>query len=285
MSVKLRPGNIEDAEACGAICYHAFRAIAEHHRFPPDFPSVQVAVGLLSQLLSHPGFYSVVVEDNGRIVGSNFLDERSHVAGVGPITIDPDVQNRGIGKALMEDVLTRVKQRAFPGARLLQATYHNRSLCLYAKLGFEIRELISTIQGQPISRKIPGLPVRAAIEEDQESCNRLCVKVHGHDRAGDLADAIAQGTARVVEREGRITGYSTSLAFFGHSVGESNDDLKALISAAQEFQGPGFLLPARNGEMLRWCLSQGWRVVQPMALMSIGFYNEPDGAYLPSVFY
>ncbi len=285
MSLLLRPGTIDDAEACGEICYQAFRNIAEHHRFPPDFPSPEVAIGLLSQLFSHSGFYSVVAEDRGRIVGSNFLDERSRIAGVGPITIDPEVQNRGIGKALMEDVLARVTKNEYPGVRLLQATYHNRSLCLYAKLGFEIRELISTIQGQPTSREMSGFPVRSAMEEDQESCNRLCMKVHGHDRAGELADAIAQGTAKVVEREGSITGYSTSLAFFGHSVAETNNDLKALISAAQEFQGPGFLLPARNGEILRWCLSQGLRVVQPMALMSIGFYNQPDGAYLPSVFF
>ncbi|MDX1411775.1 MAG: hypothetical protein R3351_06430, partial [Nitrospirales bacterium] len=159
------------------------------------------------------------------------------------------------------------------------------SLCLYAKLGFELRELISTIQGPPILKDVPGFPVRPANEADQKSCDRLCVKVHGHDRTGELADAIAQGTARVVEREGRITGYSTSMAYFGHSIAETNDDLKALICAASEFQGPGFLLPTRNGELLRWCLSQGLHVVQPMALMSIGLYHEPNGAYLPSVLY
>lgn len=285
MSLILRPGNIEDAEACGAICYHAFRAIAEHHRFPPDFPSVQVAVGFLSQLLSHPGFYSVVAEDNGRIVGSNFLDERSHVAGVGPITIDPEVQNRGIGKSLMEDVLRRVEQRAFPGVRLLQSTYHNRSLCLYTKLGFQTREPISTIQGPAIQVELPGFPVRSATEADLEACDRLCLKVHGHTRSGELTDAIALGKVCVVERDGKVTGYSTSLAFFGHSVGETNDDLKALIGAASEFQGPGFLLPTRNVELFQWCLSKGLRVVQPLTLMSIGMYNEPAGAYLPSIWF
>lgn len=285
MSFILRPGTVQDAEACGAICYQAFRTVAEHHRFPPDFPSTQIAVGFLSQLFSHPGFYSVVAEDEGRIVGSNFLDERSGIGGVGPITIDPAAQNRGIGKALMEDVLARVKQNAYAGVRLLQATYHNRSLCLYIKLGFETRELISTIQGPSIRKDLPGFRVRPATEVDREPSNRLCVKIHGYDRAGELADAIIQGTATVVERDGRITGYSTSLAYFGHSIAETNDDLKALISAAAEFQGPGFLLPTRNGELLRWCLSQNLRVVQPMALMSIGFYREPSGAYLPSVFY
>lgn len=90
---------------------------------------------------------------------------------------------------------------------------------------------------------------------------------------------------RVVERAGRITGYSAPLAFFGHSVGETNDDLRALIAAAPSFPGPGFLVPTRNGSLMRWCLAQGLRVTQTMTLMTIGLYNQPDGAWLPSVTY
>jgi hypothetical protein len=68
-------------------------------------------------------------------------------------------------------------------------------------------------------------------------------------------------------------------------VSETNEDLKALIGSAQAFAGPGFLLPIRNAEMFRWCLAKGLRVVQPMTLMSLGLYNEPAGAFLPSVLY
>ena len=75
------------------------------HNFPPDFPSVEVASGVMSMLLTHPRFYSVVAESEGRIVGSNFLDERSSIAGVGPITVDPAGQNHGVGGRLMQDVL------------------------------------------------------------------------------------------------------------------------------------------------------------------------------------
>ena len=89
----------------------------------------------------------------------------------------------------------------------------------------------------------------------------------------------------MVEHGGRITGYTTGIGFFGHAVGESNEDLKALIGAAPAFAGPGFLLPMRNGELFRWCLAHGLRVVQPMTLMSLGLYNEPKGAFLPSVLY
>jgi hypothetical protein len=109
--------------------------------------------------------------------------------------------------------------------------------------------------------------------------------VHGHDRSGELSDAIASGIALVVERQGRITAYASTLAFFGHAAAESNLDLQALIAAADTFGGPGIIVPTRNSELFRWCLQKGLRVVQPMTLMTIGLYNEPVGAYLPSVLY
>lgn len=281
----LRPGSADDATACGQICHDAFAAISAQHGFPSDFPSAEVAAQLLSGLLGHPGFYSVVAEFAGRIAGSNFLDERNSIAGLGPITVDPRIQNRAIGRHLMEAVLQRVAERRFPGVRLLQAAYHNRSLSLYSKLGFVAREPLSTMQGTPPRVSLPGHRVRPATLDDLLGCNRLCLQVHGHDRGGELRDAITQGTARVVEHEGRIVGYTSSIAFFGHTVGESNDAVKALIAAANEYPGPGFHVPTRNAELFRWCLEHGLRVVQPMTLMSIGLYNEPVGAYLPSILY
>ena len=141
------------------------------------------------------------------------------------------------------------------------------------------------MQGPPIAASVAGSSVRPAAREDVPACNRLHFKVHGFERKRDLLDAVEQGTARVAERGGRLTGYATAIGFFGHAVGESNDDLKALIAAAPEFAGPGFHLPMRNGELFRWCLDRGLKVVQPMTLMSLGLYNKPSGAFLPSILY
>jgi GNAT superfamily N-acetyltransferase len=279
----LRAGRSEDAETCGSICYEAFKAIADQHNFPPDFPSPEVSGGLMTSVLSRGDIYKVVAEVDGRVVGSNFLWENATIAGVGPITIDPDTQNVAVGRRLMEDVLQRARERGIAGVRLVQAAYHNRSLALYAKLGFDTREPLSNLQGEAIEQEIPGYAVRSATEEDLDACNELCFKVHGHDRGPELLEAIRQGTATVVEHGGRITGYSSMVGFFGHTVGESNEELKALIGAAPAFPGPGFLLPTRNSEMLRWCMEQGLRIVQPMTLMSLGLYNEPRGAFMPSV--
>src|ERR1044071_7878874 len=110
MDISIREGTPEDAEVCGRICYDAFKTISEAHGFIPDFPEPQLVVGLLKELLSHPGFFSVIAETDGRIAGSNFLDERNKIAGVGPITVDPAVQNRAVGRRLMEAVHQRAAE-------------------------------------------------------------------------------------------------------------------------------------------------------------------------------
>jgi hypothetical protein len=204
---------------------------------------------------------------------------------LGPITVDPAAQNQGVGAALMTHMIERARRNNAPGLRLVQAGYHCRSLCLYTKLGFAAREPLANLQGPPLGIAIPGCAVRPATLGDLAACDALCRRVHGHDRSGDLRQTVEQGTAVVVERAGRITGYTTQIAFFGHAVGETNDDLKALIAAAPSFAGPGFLLPSRNTELFQWCLAHGLHMVQPMTLMTIGLYNEPQGAYLPSILF
>jgi len=283
--VTIRRAKPEDAPVCGQICYDAFTGLNRAHNFPPDLPEAGVAVGLLSMMFSHPGFYCVVAELDGRIAGSNCLDERSAITGVGPITIDPQVQNQGIGRDLMRAVMDRSRERYCPGIRLVQAAFHNRSLSLYTKLGFDPVEPLSVMQGSALKQRIEGFAVRPATAADLEACNRLCQSVHGHHRGGELADAIQQGGAMVVERAGRITGYTSGTAFFGHSVAETNPDLQALIAAAAAFGGPGILIPTRNAALFRWCLENGLRVVEPMTLMAMGLYNQPAGAFLPSILF
>jgi GNAT superfamily N-acetyltransferase len=284
-SLKIRRATPQDAESCGRICYEAFATINQQHGFAPELPAPEAGIGLLSMLFTHPGFYCVIAELDGQIVGSNCLDERSIIAGVGPITIDPSVQNGGIGRRLMEAVLDRARERNFPGVRLLQSAFHSRSLSLYTKLGFDTREPVSVVQGPAIKKSIAGCAVRPAAAADVDACNTIAQKVHGHDRAGELRDGIHQGTAVVVERNGRITGYASAFGYFGHAVGESNLDLQALIASADAFHGPGILVPARNSELIQWCLNNSLRIVQPATLMTVGLYNEPKGAYMPSILY
>jgi GNAT superfamily N-acetyltransferase len=285
MGVVIREARAGDAGECGRICYEAFRAIAGAHNFPSDFPTVEHATGLYSAMIGQAGCHAVVAEEDGRILGSNLLHEQDIIASVGPITVDPAGQNKGVGRQLMLAAMARREQRGLPGIRLVQAGYHSRSLALYTALGFETREHLSCLQGTPIGQALPGFPVRRALAEDLVACDALAVRVHGHTRSNELMGGVARGTATVVERNGRVTAYTSHLGYFGHACAETTEDLASLIASASALAGPGILVPSRNGALMRWCLAQGLRISQTMTLMTIGLYNEPAGAYLPSVLY
>jgi predicted N-acetyltransferase YhbS len=284
--LSIRPPREDDSETLGRICYEAFAAIAQAHNFTPDFPSAEHCTGLMQRMIASPDSFGVVAEMDGAVVGSNFMTDRDAVFGLGPITIDPAQQNSGAGGALMRAALAHAGAKHAAGVRLVQAGYHMRSLSLYLKLGFEVREHLSCLQGAAIGEGIEGYAVRAATPDDVPAADALCRRVHGHDRGAETAFAFANGApAMVVERQGHLTGYTTAIAFFGHTVGETTDDVMALIGAAQAFGGPGVLVPTRNGPLMRWCLARGLRITQSLTLMTMGLYNEPAGAWLPSVLF
>jgi predicted N-acetyltransferase YhbS len=99
--VTLRPIEPADRDEAARIVYEAFAGIHDRHGFARDFPTLEAALQLTTGFVAHPSIWGVVAEIDGRIVGSNFLDERGPIRGVGPITVDPVAQGRGVGRRLM----------------------------------------------------------------------------------------------------------------------------------------------------------------------------------------
>jgi GNAT superfamily N-acetyltransferase len=241
----------------------------------------------MSVWIPHPNVWGVVAEIDGRIAGSNFLDERDPIRGVGPITIDPEGQNAGVGRRLMEAVVERGKDA--PGIRLLQDGFHMRSLSLYASLGFDVRASCVVMTGSPRDEPLAGVEVRPVGEEDLDECEALCKKVHGFERAGALRDSThGPAVPFCALRDGRIVAYASALTFWpmAHGVAEIEDDMKALIlgGAAAVDEPIALLVPLESG-LFRWGLQQGLRAVKPMNLMALGEYQEPRGGWFPSVIY
>jgi len=284
--VTIREAVPADAEACAQICFDAFGGIQDHHRFPRDFPVLEAAAGVMGMWIPHPSVWGVVAELDGRIVGSNFLDERDPIRGVGPITVDPQGQNAGVGRKLMEAVLERGWEA--PGIRLLQDAFHMRSLSLYESLGFDVKEPVAVITGTPSSGPVAGVEVRPLEEDDLDACEALCKRVHGFERTNELRDAIQAFKPFVAVRDDRIAAYASSVVFWpmNHGVAESDADIEALIlgAAAAVSEPIAFLVPLRS-PLFRWCLGEGLRLVKPMNLMALGEYHEPRGSWFPSVLY
>jgi hypothetical protein len=216
---------------------------------------------------------------------TDFIDFRSHIGGIGPVSVDPAAQNVGIGKQLMQAVMDEAINRKQAGMRLVQLAYHNRSLCLYSTLGFQTQQPLSIINGQPLRCALEGYLVRPLFEADIIACERLSERVHGMARSVELQEAATNGSGMVIEHLNTISGYTTGVGFFGHTVADDNKSMMALIAAAPEFSGPGFFVPTQNHELLCWCLKNGLRLEAQAHLMTVGHYNEPAGSWLPSVLY
>jgi GNAT superfamily N-acetyltransferase len=285
-AVTLREVTPEDAKECARICFEAFGGIDDHHRFPRSFPALEFAEGLMQAFVGSPFTWGVVAERNGRIVGSNFLLEGDPIGGVGPISVDPDHQNGGVGRHLMEAVIERGK--GAPGTRLLQDSYNMLSLSLYASLGFEEREPAVMMSGTPRSRPVDGIEIRPLREADLDECEALCKKVHGFERTNELQGAMQAFAPFVALRDGRVSAYATTLTFWpmAHGVAETDEDMQALLrGVAAAVEDPlAILVPLRSG-LFHWCLAEGLRSLKPMNLMTLGSYQEPRGSWFPSVLY
>jgi hypothetical protein len=69
-------------------------------------------------------------------------------------------------------------------------------------------------------------------------------------------------------------------------VAETDEDMQALLAGGAAAVGEpiGLLVPLES-ELFPWALDAGLRALKPMNVMSMGFHQEPQGAWFPSVLY
>src|SRR5688500_14371619 len=142
MSIELIPATPEHLDALSRICHFAFNTLHQRHNVLPDVPTEDVGRLIIGAVLQRPDYAGVVAVDDGRILGSNFLLLADEVAGVGPITVDPTTQSRGVGRLLMQWVIDEARRRRGRDGhvRLFQEALNGTSLSLYTRLGFRWRD-------------------------------------------------------------------------------------------------------------------------------------------------
>jgi predicted N-acetyltransferase YhbS len=288
MGLIIRSIQQADAETCGKIGFQAHKAISSAHGYPSEQPSFEFAVGMIRTLLANPNSLGALAERDGKILGSIFLHvfPPSPVAAIGPLTVDPSAQG-GVGRALMEASLMEARKRDYEQVRLVQSPSHLRSFVLYTKCGFTLRDPLFLMHGNAVPSILEKKhDVRAARPEDVSACNEICVSVHGFSREIELRQAIDQRVASVnIDNTGNIAGYAAGIGWLGHAVAKTNKVLKALVANASAILGPGFFVPGRNYDLLRWLLDAGFRILWPANLMTVGNYQDPTAPFLPSIAY
>jgi GNAT superfamily N-acetyltransferase len=289
MSLTVRPTTLDDINPCGRIMYEAFKKINEDHGFDNlEVPTEEVGQQIAKFYIKNRHFFGIVAELNNRIVGSFFIDERClEVFGWTILSVSIEAQGQGIGKLLFKEMLERCK--SVPGVQFLQHTFNTKSLGLYSSLGFDVKEPIVLMSGNPKNRSVSGIEVRRMKISDLEECGLLCKKVYGFDRTQELRDAIIIFTPVVAVRNGSIIAYISAADNWAqsHGVAEREEDMRILIQGIGSLYSEqfSFLLPLKESSLLRWCLKEDFRIIKPFTLMSKGEYKTPVGCYLTSIVY
>jgi predicted N-acetyltransferase YhbS len=271
----------------GRICFEAFRDIATRHGSPPDFPTAAIGQRIIDYMVQRPeDYYGVVALVDGAPVGSNFLSRLDPVAGVGPITVDLGFQGRGIGRALMENVLAYARRSDVECVRLVQDSFNMASLSLYAALGFEVKEAVALLQAAPAVVADPT--IRPLTEADLPTVAALSSRIYKVSRRNEVATAVRHdATVLLREREGCVAGYLIP-GMPGHGVAETDDDAVRLAGEAAR-RSPAtptrFFCPLREAGLYRAALRAGCRTIKVMNLMALGPYEPPDEVWMPSVLY
>ncbi len=284
MTVEIVAAQPADAATLGRICYDAFRVVQARHGLPPDWESPAAAECALGLLIADPAVVAVMAIAAGHIVGSNFLSHHDAWGGIGPLSVTPRWQGRGVGRALMTAVLAVAEVREVPQVRLQQDAANMASLALYASLGFVARETTVVMEVRATGR--PSSGVRAATGADLEEIARLSQQHLQLSRRQEVAAAMDHGfTVLVQDGPGGLGGYFIA-GRRGHGVATGEATMLTLIHAAACVLAPAplrFFCPLREASLLCALLATGCQAAKMMTLMTRGPYASPDPIWLPSV--
>lgn len=282
--IRIITPQVHHLDEMGKVCFDAFREVHDRHGFPRDLPDLESAMRMVSLMRGLDRVYAVAAEDNGRVVGSNFLLISDGVGGVGPISIHPEWQGNGIGRRLMKAVLDHAQERGVRRVRLLQDAFNTASFSLYASLGFDVQEPVGVMRAPAAGP--PDPTVRLATPSDGPTLSGLCRRIYGFDRGTELVEWSRLGIPTVVrEVRGKIRGYLVP-GMLGHGVAEMEADAIALVRQLGLYSPPGmdvFFLPLRDTALYRAALASEARLIKIMTLMSWGPYDAPVGRWMPSI--
>lgn len=281
-----------DIGRVGEIIVAAFNDVFSRHGYPPPFPSVEVGISLARGYLHSEPQECFVAEEGGKVVGSGFLHLRGKTAGIGPITVDPTGQSKGVGKELMMTVIRT--GRNCPSLRLVQDAFNVVSFPLYSKLGFVAHGTIAVMSGKELrpTTRPRGIAIREATEDDTVRLASLDTKLTGITRPQDLKHFLHQEPQPISFIDGKLAGYICLLrmgdgVFLGPAAASDPAALKALLSHVIEREKGKTLhlrFPTRHAELFLDVMKMGFRVESLQTYMVRGPWKAPKGTDLLALF-
>src|ERR671921_187866 len=150
-------------------------------------------------------------EVDGELAGSNFVSNWGSVGFFGPLTVPPDLWNRGIGQRLMEPVMERFTEWGPRHEGLFTWSHSPGHIHLYEKFGFWARFLTAIMSKSIVERlmvgedepesqwsRFSGLP-EGDREETPKACGEVTGAVYdGLDVSGEIRAVANQGLGDTV---------------------------------------------------------------------------------------
>ena len=105
---------------------------------------------------------------------------------------------------LMDAAIAWAHKENYDQVRLVQSPSHIRSLVLYTKSGFTLREPLFLMEDQPLKKRgnntCSANVHLVSDDNDISACNKLCKSVYGFSREMELRQVKDQGVATMIER-------------------------------------------------------------------------------------
>jgi GNAT superfamily N-acetyltransferase len=193
------------------------------------------------------------------------------LAGIGTMLVAGRFARQGLGTALIQHALAQ----AGDATVFLYATSNGRPL--YAKLGFRTFFSVANLVGE-FAAETAARTTRPATTADLPAILRLDAEVFGADRAG-LVSALFDyaGHVRVLNRDGRITGYAAGFdnpdnVSIGPLVAANETDARALITdiAVRADRPIRLDVDANHPGLIAWAEAHGLVDRRPTAFMAHG---------------
>ncbi len=291
MTVTIRRMQEADIPRVGEIMVTAFNDVFRRHGYPEPFPSPEVGASLARGYLGLEPAQCFTASLNGHVVGSGFLHLRGNSAGIGPITVDPTCQTKGIGRAIMQAVIDAGSQCR--SLRLVQDSFNVVSFPLYAKLGFVVRGTAASLVGHEIhAARVASVEIREWTAQDIGTLTALDKELTGIERVQDFRYFLNQPPQLIGFVAGKPAGYLCFLrtgagTFLGPAAATEQSVLLALILRAAELeQGKALRMrfPTRHAELLQELLDLGFQVESLQTYMVRGPWEVPSGVGLLALF-
>jgi len=241
---------------------------------------------------------------DGRLVGSNFVTNWGSVGFFGPLSVHPEVQERGIARALLARTMEQFDAWGTRHVGLFTFAHSAKHIALYQKYGFYAR-FLTAIMTAPAQRKTAGGWLRfstlgpAAQDAALQACREIAETVYpGLDLTGEIRTTSAQklGDTVLLEGAGGIAGFAvchygprseagadTCYVKFGivRDGASAGQDFTRLLDAcealAAEAGMPNLLAGANMAreQAYRLLVGRGFRTV----IQGVGMHRDNDPGY------